>query len=300
MTVSINKVSYVTAAEREAGQRLDNFLIRHLKNVPKTHIYRLIRTGQVRINQKRVRQDSRLEPGDIIRIPPFQIDQTVAAPKRPDLKLHAWIETAIMFEHADFLILNKPAGISVHAGSDTQHGLIEILRAYRQDLKFLELVHRLDRATSGLLIIAKKPSSLKALHALLRAQKIQKKYQVLVFGHWPKALNRIEAPIDGKASLTTFQVLQSFKDTTLLLASLHTGRQHQIRIHTSKAGFPIVGDTKYGNFPKNRAFAKAFGTARMFLQAQQLKLTWEGQIYQFEEQNALCGENLITALDSRD
>ena len=284
-----NEVSYVTAGEREQDQRLDNFLIRHLKNVPKTHIYRLIRTGQVRINKKRARQDSRLSIGDQIRIPPFSSDKMLTPATTVNFSRLSWLKEAIIFEHADFLIVNKPAGISVHAGSDTQHGLIEVLRVYREDLKFLELVHRLDRATSGLIIIAKKPSSLKAMHALIRDHKIQKKYQLLVFGIWPKALNRIDTPIEGKASLTTFQILKHIDGKTLLLAGLHTGRQHQIRIHSKEAGYPIVGDSKYGDFVKNRAFAKESGSSKMFLQAKYLKFIWDGESYNFEAQDELCG-----------
>lgn len=275
-------VVYVTASEREEGQRLDNFLIRHLKEVPKTHIYRLIRKGEVRVNKKRAKQDMRLELGDSIRIPPIQREVAEQAITTLNEQQKSWVKDLVIFEHEDFLIVNKPENISVHAGSDTRVGMIEALRIYRDDLKFIELAHRLDRATSGLVLIAKKPSTLKKLHALIREHKIQKKYHVLVFGQWPKALNKIDSPVEGKASLTTFQILKSFDGMTLLEANLHTGRQHQIRIHTAQAGFPIVGDGKYGNFEKNREFIKKYKLHSMFLHAKQLKFMWEDATMSFE------------------
>jgi 23S rRNA pseudouridine955/2504/2580 synthase len=282
MNLQKTKTTYVTATEREQGQRVDNFLIRYLKKIPKTHIYRLIRKGEVRVNQKRVRQDSRLELGDIIRVPPVHLEVMVQEVVRLNADQDAWVQQAVIFEHEDFLVVNKPEGVSVHAGSDTRVGLVEALRIYRKDLAFIELVHRLDRATSGLVLLAKKPSALKKLHALIREHEIQKKYHLWVFGVWPKALNKIEVPVEGKASLTTFQILKVMQDMTLLEANLHTGRQHQIRIHAASAKHPVIGDAKYGNFAKNREFVKKYSGHTMFLHARHLKFLWEGTLFNFE------------------
>lgn len=287
------KVEYVSAGEREEGQRLDNFLMRYLKDVPKTRIYRLIRKGEVRVNKKRADQNTRLELNDVIRIPPIERD----VPEREITELNAqqksWVKDLVIFEHEDFLVVNKPEQVSVHAGSDTRVGLIEALRIYRQDLKFLELAHRLDRATSGLILIAKKPSTLKKLHALIREHKIQKKYHLLVFGVWPKALNKVDTKVEGKASLTTFQILKTFAGMTLLEANLHTGRQHQIRIHAASVGYPIVGDTKYGQFDKNREFAKKYKNDSMFLHARHLKFIWEDETFNFEAPYSKAWKQLL-------
>jgi 23S rRNA pseudouridine955/2504/2580 synthase len=282
MSQQKTKVSYVTATEREDNQRLDNFLIRHLKDVPKTLVYRLIRKGEVRVNKKRADPDTRLEIGDIVRIPPIQREMSEQVITTLNAQQKSWVKDLVIFEHEDFLVVNKPENVSVHAGSDTRVGLIEALRIYRQDLKFLELVHRLDRATSGLVLIAKKPSTLKKLQALIRERKIQKKYHLIVFGIWPRALNKIDTPVEGKASLTTFQIIKTFNDLTLLEANLHTGRQHQIRIHAASVGYPIVGDTKYGNFEKNREFVKQYKQSTMFLHAKYLKFIWNEETVSFE------------------
>lgn len=287
------KVHYVTATEREEAQRLDNFLMRYLKDVPKTLVYRIIRKGEVRVNQKRAKPETRLEFGDVIRIPPLKRDQEAAPVTELNAHQLAWIKDVVIFEADDFLVVNKPENVSVHAGSDTRVGLIEALRIYRQDLKFIELVHRLDRATSGLVLIAKKPSSLKLFHEMIREHKIQKKYHLLVFGIWPKSLNRVDLPVEGKDSLTTFQILKTFDGLTLLEANLHTGRQHQIRIHASQSGYPIVGDTKYGNFEKNRAFAKTHNVDSMFLHARHLKFTWKDEVFHFEAPYPLSWSEFI-------
>lgn len=290
------KVTYVTATEREDQQRLDNFLMRHLKDVPKTLVYRLIRKGEVRVNKKRADPDTRLELGDIVRIPPIQRDMPEQAITELNAQQKSWIKDVVIFEHDDFLIVNKPENVSVHAGSDTRVGLIEALRIYRTDLKFIELAHRLDRATSGLVIIAKKPAALKKLHQMIREHEIQKKYHLLVFGIWPKALNKIDTPVEGKKSLTTFQILKTFPGMTLLEANLHTGRQHQIRVHTASVGHPIIGDTKYGNFEKNREFIKKNKNDAMFLHARHLKFKWNDQTFNFEAEEPKSWRQVLAAL----
>jgi 23S rRNA pseudouridine955/2504/2580 synthase len=275
-------VVYVIATDREEGQRLDNFLMRYLRDVPKTHIYRLIRKGEVRVNKKRAQQDTRLEQGDAIRIPPMHREPVEVPITVLNDQQKSWVKDVVIAENEDFLVVNKPENVSVHAGSDTRVGLIEALRIYREDLRFIELVHRIDRATSGLLLIAKKPAMLKTLHALVRDRELQKKYHLVVFGTWPKSLNKIDTPVEGRDSLTTFQIMKTFDGMTLLEANLHTGRQHQIRIHAASVGYPIVGDTKYGNFEKNREFAKKYKMDSMFLHAKHLKFSWNDEVLNFD------------------
>ena len=275
-------VQLLTATEREAGQRLDNALFRLFKTLPKSRLYRLMRKGELRVNKKRVNPDYRLMEGDIIRVPPLDLMERETEILKLNSQQLAWAKEAVIAEMEDFLVVNKPVGLSVHAGSDTKAGVIEILRLARPDLKFVELAHRLDRDTSGCLLIAKKPSALKVFHKMLREREsIQKTYLLQVKGIWPKRLNRIDLPIEGKASLTTFQIVETKNQITTLRAILHTGRQHQIRIHCQKAGFPIVGDAKYGDFAFNREYAKLSGAKRMFLHALKLEFIWQDEKYQF-------------------
>jgi len=275
-------VQLLTATEREAGQRLDNALFRLFKTLPKSRLYRLMRKGELRVNKKRVNPDYRLMEGDIIRVPPLDLVERETEVLKLNSQQLAWAKEAVIAEEADFLVVNKPVGLSVHAGSDTKAGVIEILRLARPDLKFIELAHRLDRDTSGCLLIAKKPSALKVFHKMLRERdSIQKTYLLQVKGLWPKRLNRVDFPIEGKASLTTFQIVEAKNHTTKLKAILHTGRQHQIRIHCQKAGFPIIGDAKYGDFTFNREYAKQTGIKRMFLHALKLEFVWQDEKYQF-------------------
>ncbi len=289
-------VQYYTVTERDEGQRLDNCLFRLFKHIPKTHLYRLVRKGELRVNKKRVSVDYRLVLQDQIRIPPLVQDavlpQTITQLNREQ---QSWVKSCILFENTDFIVVNKPVGVSVHAGSDTRVGLIEALRIDRPDLKMIELVHRLDKDTSGCLLIAKKASVLKGLHALLRERDFKKTYHLWVKGEWPKSLNRVDRPVEGKLSLTTFQVLQKKTGSTYLSALLHTGRQHQIRLHCQAVQHPIIGDSKYGDFQFNRELAQRTGLKRMFLHAYQMAFTWQGQAYQFVaplgpdwEQAALC------------
>lgn len=274
-----------TALIGEAGvdQRLDNFLLRELKGVPRSHVYRLLRGGEVRVNSRRVDATYRLREGDRVRIPP------VRRPGRPA----AWAPVArehglpIVFEDEALLVVDKPAGVAVHGGSGISFGVIERLRAARPEARVLELAHRLDRETSGLLLVAKKRAALTALHAALREGRVGKRYLVLVKGRWGGSARDVELPLrkyvtaagerrvdvreGGKASRTRFTPVRAAGGFTLLAAELDTGRTHQIRVQLAHLGFPVAGDDKYGDFELNRALAKR-GLKRMFLHATALAL----------------------------
>lgn len=276
-------VQIIVATERDVDQRIDNCLFRLFRSLPKSRVYRLLRKGGIRVNKKRVDPEYRLKIEDQIRIPPLGLIKKEPQAISLNSWQKEWLAEAIIEETPDWLVLNKPSGVSVHAGTDTQVGVIETLRLARPDLGFVELAHRLDKETSGALLIAKKPSVLKEFHRLFREREsIQKTYRVVVKGIWPKRINRVDTPVEGKPSLTTFQVVQTVGAVTELTAILHTGRQHQIRLHCQSAGFPVVGDTKYGDFTFNREFAKRTGQKRMFLHAEILTFTWQGQKYQVE------------------
>jgi len=279
-------VQFVTVDSDHIGQRLDNFLLARLKGLPKSHLYRVIRKGEVRVNKGRIKPDYRLQEGDIVRIPPLRL----SAPKTdtPSEHLQKLITNTILYEDDGLLIINKPSGMAVHGGSGINFGVIETIRALRPQAKFLELVHRLDRDTSGCLLIAKKSSVLKELHELLRTGDIQKCYLALVQGYWPKHLHEVDAPLkknilqsgermvfvqnDGKQSLTEFNVVQRFSEVTLIQAKPKTGRTHQIRVHAQHAEHPVVGDEKYGEKKFNKHMRK-LGCKRLFLHASQLIFT---------------------------
>jgi 23S rRNA pseudouridine955/2504/2580 synthase len=261
------------------GQRVDNFLLRLCKGVPRSHVYRILRTGQVRVNSRRVDATYRLQPGDRVRIPPMRLARR-AEKTAPPLHL------PVVYEDDALLVVDKPAGTAVHGGSGISFGAIEQMRAARPQLKFLELAHRLDRDTSGLLILAKKRSALTALHAALRGGKVRKCYLALVKGRWRDDKRRVDLPLkkyltksgerrvsvdrEGRESHTVFRRERAFRDCTLLSAELLTGRTHQIRVHLAHLGFPVAGDDKYGDFDLNRALAKQ-GLKRMFLHAFELE-----------------------------
>ena len=277
------QAQFVTIDEEEAGQRIDNYLLRVCKGVPKSHIYRILRSGEVRVNKGRIDQLYRLEGGDVVRIPPVRLAEKSAAAAPA-------AEFAIVFEDAHLLVIDKPAGVAVHGGSGVSFGVIEQLRASRPDAKFLELVHRLDRDTSGLLLLAKKRSALVSLHEQMREGMTDKRYLVLVHGDWKNARQHIKLALhkyttadgerrvavqaDGLASHTVFSLLRKYERFALLEAELKTGRTHQIRVHLSASGFAIAGDDKYGDFALNRALLKADSTRgalkRMFLHAHQI------------------------------
>ena len=272
--------------ETGAGQRIDNFLLRQLKGVPKSHIYRILRSGEVRLNSQRVKPDARLAAGDELRIPPLRASN---APTRRGLVPPA--TPPILYEDEALLAIDKPAGFAVHGGSGVSFGGIEQLRPARPDAPFLELVHRLDRETSGVLLIAKKRAALTALHAALREGRVGKRYLVLVRGRWRDEKRKVELPLhkfrtgegerrvrverDGRAATTVFHRRKVWSGTeppmSLLEAELRTGRTHQIRVHLTHLGFPLAGDDKYGDFAWNKALAKQ-GLKRMFLHAWRLSL----------------------------
>jgi 23S rRNA pseudouridine955/2504/2580 synthase len=282
------EVQHLEVTPEEAGQRLDNYLQRCLAGVPRSRIYRLIRKGEVRVNGRRAGPQARLQPHDRIRVPPVRL-QAEAAPARPADRLLEQTAGAIVFEDDKLLVLDKPAGIAVHGGSGVTFGVIEALRALRPG-ESLELVHRLDRDTSGCLLVARRPGTLRTLHALLREGGVEKRYLALLKGRWPFGAKRIEVPlrtetrvggertvrpgISGKPSVSDFRPLQFFGHTaTLVEVRLRTGRTHQIRVHASHAGHPVAGDDKYGDATFNGEL-RALGLSRMFLHAHSLSFSW--------------------------
>jgi 23S rRNA pseudouridine955/2504/2580 synthase len=261
------------------GQRVDNFLLRVCKGVPRSHIYRVLRTGEVRVNSRRVAATYRLQPGDRVRIPPIRVDPSTPRRAPP-------AELPVVLEDDSLLVVDKPAGIAVHGGSGISFGVIERLRSARPQARFLELAHRLDRDTSGLLILAKRRAALVALHAALREGRVRKRYLVLVKGNWRDDKRNVNLPLRksltqsgerrvsvdraGREAVTVFRRVRALPGHTLLEAELMTGRTHQIRVHLAHLGFPILGDDKYGDFERNRAVAKR-GLKRMFLHAARLE-----------------------------
>jgi 23S rRNA pseudouridine955/2504/2580 synthase len=277
----LSNVASVEVDSASEGQRVDNFLMRVCKGVPRSHIYRVLRTGEVRVNSRRVDATYRLRPGDRVRIPPLRRAERPAKPAPPLSPL-----PPVVHEDDALLVVDKPSGLAVHGGSGVSFGAIEQFRAARPQLKFLELAHRLDRDTSGLLILAKRRSALTALHAALREGKVHKRYLALVLGRWRDEERRIDLPLrkyvtrsgerrvsvhrEGRESQTVFRRERSLRDFTLLSADLLTGRTHQIRVHLAHLGFPVAGDEKYGDFERNRALAKQ-GLPRLFLHAADLE-----------------------------
>jgi 23S rRNA pseudouridine955/2504/2580 synthase len=304
-------VTYIEITPDEDGQRLDNLLIRHLKGVPRQHVYKVIRSGEVRINGKRAKPKTRLKLGDQVRIPPIRKRQEVTI--EPQTGLQERLLRAVLFESGDLLVLNKPQGVAVHAGSSIGSGLIEQLRLATGNSK-LELVHRLDRETSGCLLLAKKPSVLKMLQEEFRTRRVKKIYQLIVLGDWPAGLRTVTAPLqryttpwgerrvrvapEGQAARTDFEVIDRRNGNTWLQARLHTGRTHQIRVHASNRGHSIVGDDKYqvagalvgmeessfqphGRDPKSSA-RDTSPTTSLLLHASRLHIQYHGELLKFE------------------
>jgi len=289
------EVQFLTVGEESAGQRLDNFLIRVLKGVPKTHVYRIIRSGEVRVNKGRASADARIANGDIVRVPPVRISESVAA--KADKPAPAR-EFPVLFEDEHLLAVDKPAGVAVHGGSGVSFGVIEQLRQARPAARFLELVHRLDRETSGILLVAKKRSALTKLQDQFRERETGKTYLALVTGDWPANRKVIDQPLhkylqadgerrvrvvakddpDGMRAITLVKVAESLGEGrgggtpgfSLLEVTIKTGRTHQIRVHLASSGHPIVGDDKYGDFELNKTLARQ-GLKRMFLHAWRLQ-----------------------------
>lgn len=286
-------VRQVEIGPERDGQRVDNALMAMLKGVPRSLVYRILRTGQVRINGKRAKPDTRLALGDILRIPPVRVaerEEGVA----PAGMVRAVVDSVI-FEDKHFLVIDKPVGIAAHGGSGVSHGAIELLRAARPN-DHLELVHRLDRDTSGVLVLAKSRSGLTGLQALIRANEVTKQYLCLMTGHPRKAKFDVNAPLlksvmhggerlvrvdeAGKPSLTFFRELEQYPGARLMQATLGTGRTHQIRVHAQYVGHPLAGDPKYGDEEANKRF-RAKGLKRMFLHASRMSFELEGRSYDF-------------------
>jgi 23S rRNA pseudouridine955/2504/2580 synthase len=272
----------VEVGEESAAQRIDNFLLRELKGVPKSHVYRVLRSGEVRVNSGRVKPEYRLQPGDRVRLPPVRVSrEREKSPTKP-------LDLPLVYEDAALVVLDKPAGVAVHGGSGVSFGAIESLRAARPQAKFLELAHRLDRDTSGLLIVAKKRAALVELHRMLREGEIDKEYLTVVKGHWEggarelrqslhkyvdaKGERRVAVHENGMAAVTRVTRLKATNQYSFLKVRLLTGRTHQIRVHLAHAGHPILGDDKYGDFELNHRLAKE-GVRRLFLHAARLSLS---------------------------
>lgn len=289
MDATINNhttVTHVTITGDQAGQRIDNFLMTHLKGVPKSYIYRILRKGEVRVNKGRIKQTYRIQEADIIRIPPIRLE--VRQTKTPHEYMLSTLASHIVYEDEALLVINKPSGMAVHGGSGIDNGVIEGLRALYPNYSYLELVHRLDRDTSGCLMIAKKRSMLRRLHALLRTpQGMKKKYCALIKGQWHKGLSHINLPLEknvvksgerivrvseqGKPALSYVQLAQQYQEAAFVNISIATGRTHQIRVHTSHSGHPIAGDPKYGDEVFNQWLKKEYAFKRLFLHAKKLE-----------------------------
>jgi len=280
------QVQFIDIDADMAGQRIDNFLKNQLKNVPKSLIYRIIRKGEVRVNKKRVKAEYKLKAQDIVRVPPVKVEQSESpAPLSTKLDKVAQLESCIIFEDDHLLILNKPSGTAVHGGSGLKFGAIEALRALRPNARFLELVHRIDRDTSGILLVAKKRSALRQLQEQFRNKTVQKYYYALVMGRWKPSCKVVNAPLlknevnsivrvnpNGKASETRFKVIEAFDEATLVQASPITGRTHQIRVHTQYTGHPIAWDDRYGD-RRFDAYTGKCGLDRLFLHAAHIRFT---------------------------
>ncbi|AAU38231.1 MULTISPECIES: 23S rRNA pseudouridine(955/2504/2580) synthase RluC [Basfia] len=279
-------VKMLQISEDESGQRIDNYLLAKLKGVPKSLIYRIVRKGEVRVNKGRIKPEYKLQTGDTVRIPPVRVAEKEQAPISNKLNKVAALEKQIIFEDDCLLVLNKPSGIAVHGGSGLSFGVIEALRSLRPEARFLELVHRIDRDTSGILLVAKKRSALRNLHEQLRIKTVKKDYLALVRGQWQSHVKVIRAPLlknelsggerivrvneQGKPSETRFAIEERYPTATLVRASPVTGRTHQIRVHTQYAGHPIALDDKYGDKEFDQQMQK-LGLNRLFLHAYSIK-----------------------------
>lgn len=280
------RVTYRVIGDDDEGVRLDNYLARILKGVPRSVIYRILRRGEVRVNKGRAQPSYRLSPGDEVRIPPLEVREDLPAVPSSNLRVVKNLEGQIIYESDTVLVLNKPSGIAAHGGSGIEFGLIEALRALRPQNRFLELAHRLDKETSGCLVVAKRRSALRNLHEQFRQRTVKKRYLALVEGRWERKVNLIEAPLkrrvlrsgerrvgvdfkEGQPSATAFEVEEYLEGATLLSALPHTGRTHQIRVHCAYAGHPVGNDAKYGSEAFNSRL-QALGLRRMFLHAHKI------------------------------
>ncbi|RMG37059.1 MAG: RluA family pseudouridine synthase [Gammaproteobacteria bacterium] len=290
-TEEVSRVRYLVVEEDAEGQRVDNFLLNRLKGVPRSWVYRVLRRGEVRVNRGRVKPTRRLQLGDEVRIPPVRVSEGSTG-KGPGAGLRNRIAQAVLYEDEALLVVDKPSGVAVHGGSGVSFGVIEVLRALRPDAPYLELAHRLDRDTSGLLLIAKRRPALQQLQKLQLAGRVEKRYLALVAGRWRRERVTADAPLrkntlrsgerivrvdpQGKTAVTHFSVRRRFADAMLVEARLETGRTHQIRVHAAHLGAPILGDTKYGDEEANRRFRER-GLDRLFLHAWRLDFPWQGR-----------------------
>jgi len=302
-------VRHVTVDAERDGQRIDNFLGGQLKGVPKSLIYRIVRTGQVRINGKRAKPDTRVSAGDEVRIPPVRVGEA-RDPGQPPVAQAARVEQSIVYEDRDFLVIDKPAGVASHGGSGISFGVIELLRAARPQ-ETLELAHRLDRDTSGVLVLTRRRAALTALQALIRDNETTKQYLALLQGRPARAAFDVNAPLrksvlhggermvrvdeGGKPALTRFKAIESYRDATLFEVTLFTGRTHQIRVHSVHAGHPIAGDEKYGDREFN-ARMREYGVRRLFLHAARFEFALGDRTYSFSTPLAADLNAALTAL----
>jgi len=286
-----HQVQLIRIEAAQKGQRVDNFLMRVLKGVPRSHVYRVIRRGEVRVNKKRCKPETRLEIGDLVRVPPFIGSDQTQIP-RPSPGLAQLLRDSVLFEDEQLLIINKPAGIAVHGGSGIRLGLIEAVRQVSDEWARAELAHRLDRDTSGCIVLCKNMSYLKEIQQQLKAKTVHKHYLALVHGHWPKHLREIDAPLQkntlssgermvrvdpaGKASRTSFRVLEHLPGVSLVEAMPATGRTHQIRVHCEYAGHPIVGDPKYGDDRSKSGLGSYPGVNKLCLHAWKISFSRQG------------------------
>ncbi|GGJ90678.1 pseudouridine synthase [Pseudomonas matsuisoli] len=295
---TLQSVRMIEVGPEYAGQRIDNFLRTQLKGAPKTLVYRILRKGEVRVNKGRIKPEYKLQAGDIVRVPPIRLAEE-GEPVPVARSVLERLEASIVYEDKALIVLNKPAGIAVHGGSGLNFGVIEAFRQLRAECRELELVHRLDRDTSGLLMIAKKRSMLRHLHEALRGDGVDKRYFALVRGNWPSSRKQVSAPLqksnlrsgermvevnaEGKEALTTFKVVRRFGEfATLVEASPITGRTHQIRVHAKYAGHPIAGDPKYGDDDFTKEI-RELGGKRLFLHSHALKVSLpDGRVLELE------------------
>lgn len=305
----VGGVRHLQITAEYAGQRLDNFLLRELKGAPKSLIYRILRRGEVRLNGGRVQPSQRLQTGDHLRIPPIRLGERES--RSPPLTLAARLQEAVLYEDAEVLVLDKPAGLAVHKGSGVDFGVIELLRALRPNEPFLELAHRLDRETSGCLVLARNSTALRSIHEALRHGRVEKRYLALVRGHWNHGVKVVDLPLqrnvlrsgermvevaeEGKSALTRFQPVSLHQSASLVEVMIATGRTHQIRVHAATIGHPLAGDEKYGDNAFNRSMAEHYSLRRLFLHAHSVSLPVGGR--QIAVDTPLSGE-LKAVMDS--
>lgn len=314
-TLSKGNATWQEVDDSAQGQRIDNYLLRILKGVPKSHVYRILRSGEVRVNSRRIEPTYRLQTGDKVRLPPVRTALPAAA--KASLRPGPAFSGTVLLEDEDLLIVDKPGGIAVHGGSGISRGIIEQLRHARPALRFLELAHRLDRETSGALVLAKKRSALTDIHEQMRLGTVEKHYLTLVIGDWTEKKRAVSLALhkyvtasgerrvvideeSGRESITIFRLVRNLPGYSLLDAELKTGRTHQIRVHLAHLGFPIAGDDKYGDFARNKQLSKE-GLKRMFLHAASLRLRHprSGETVRVQAPLAAELQSFLDALDKR-